>query len=369
MKKNFFNLVLILAIALMLAGCKRKPTLNILNWGDYIDESLFDAFEKANNVKVAISYADSNEKMYAKIIAKTVAYDIVIPSDYMIEKLYKENLLNPLDFSKLSNYTQDTFLPDLENFRAGYFENNQQYAIPYFWGTLGIMYTTAKPEVEAAVKANGWSVFFEPDLLPEGTKIGMYDNPRDAVAVAELYLGKSLNTTTDADLTLVENTLKAQKDDFDNLVWGTDNLKTEVSAQNLDVAVVYSGDFFDQYYIADEEGLEQNFNLFVPSYTNIWFDGMVIPTTSKQVDLAHKFIDYFLNTGVVLQNTNEVGYCPAHREAYETLLEDSDWQDIINTYPFYPIPNDEAFHGEIYKDLGTSVYDRFATILDNARAS
>jgi spermidine/putrescine-binding protein len=197
----------------------------------------------------------------------------------------------------------------------------------------------------------------------------MYDNPRDAVAVAELYLGKSLNTTTDADLTLVENTLKAQKDDFDNLVWGTDNLKTEVSAQNLDVAVVYSGDFFDQYYIADEEGLEQNFNLFVPSYTNIWFDGMVIPTTSKQVDLAHIFIDYFLNTDVVLQNTNEVGYCPAHREAYETLLEDPDWQDIINTYPFYPIPNDETFHGEIYKDLGTSVYDRFATILDNARAS
>ncbi|HHU80478.1 MAG: ABC transporter substrate-binding protein [Bacilli bacterium] len=368
MRKKIFSFVLLLGLGLIFSACSRKPTLYILNWGDYIDESLFAEFEKEFDCKVDIAYADSNERMYAKIKSRQVAFDIVIPSDYMVEKLYKEGLLNEIDFSKLENFHEGIFFDDLEEYRDGYFENNQKYAIPYFWGTLGIMYRTNDSQLETAIKTHGWSIFFNPSLLPAGKKIGMYDNPRDAVAVAELYLGKSLNTTNAADLQEVENTLKAQKQAFSSLMWGTDNLRTEISAGNLDVAVVYSGDFFDQYYIADEEGLPKNFNLFVPNYTNIWFDAMVIPTTSKQTDLAHKFIDYFLRTDVATQNADTVGYCPTHVAAYNALLEDETWAELSANYPFYPIPDSENFHGEIYKDLGNDIYNRFASILDNAKA-
>lgn len=368
MRKKIFSIVLLIGLGLILTACSKKPTLYILNWGDYMDESLFAEFEKANNVKIDITYAESNEKMYAKLKSRQVPIDIAIPSDYMVEKLYKEGLLKEIDFSKLTNYHDGIFHEDLEEFRANYFENNQKVSIPYFWGTLGIMYRTTDPQVVSAVQNHGWDVFFNPSLLPAGKKVGMYDNPRDGVAVAELFLGKSLNTTNNADLVEVENALKAQKQAMPYLIWGTDNLKTDIAAGNLDVAVVYSGDFFDQYYIAEEEGLPKNFNLFVPNNTNVWFDAMVIPTTSKQTDLAHKFIDYFLRTDVARDNVDAVGYCPAHKVAYEALLEDETWSEIINNYPFYPIPNTPDFRGEIYKDLGNEIYNRFSSILDNAKA-
>lgn len=368
MQKKIISIVLFIGLGLILSACSKKPTLYILNWGDYINEDLFAEFEEANDCKIEITYAESNEKMYAKIKSRQVPIDIAIPSDYMVEKLYKEGLLNEIDFSKLTNYHDDIFFEDLEEFRDDYFENNKKVAIPYFWGTLGIMYRTTDPLVVDAVKNHGWDVFFNNTLLPSGKKLGMYDNPRDGVAVAELYLGKSLNTTNNADLVEVENTLKAQKQAISSLIWGTDNLKTDIAAGNLDAAVVYSGDFFDQYYIAEEEGLPKNFNLFVPNSTNVWFDAMVIPTTSKQTDLAHKFIDYFLRTDVARENVDAVGYCPTHKAAYNALLEDETWSDIIDNYPFYPIPDSEDFRGEIYKDLGNDMYNRFSSILDNAKA-
>lgn len=367
--KKIFALVTIFAAAFVLSACSNKPVLHVLNWGDYINMDLVRDFEKEYRVTVKIDIASSNEAMYTRIERKTTAYDIAIPSDYMVEKLHKEGLLNEIDFTLLENYSEDMFLDDFEELRNDFFGDNQKYAIPYFWGTLGIMYTTSKQGIEQAVTTHGWNVLFNSSLLPTNTKIGMYDSPRDAVAVAQLYLGLDINSTLEAEFTQVEQALALQRTQFGSqrLTWGTDELKSSIVAKNLDVAVVYSGDFFDQLYIAEEEGLPLDFKLYVPDYTNIWFDAMVIPTTSTQVDLAHAFIDYFLDAEVVYENSLYVGYCPAHEEAYAMLLDDEDMIDIIETYPFYPIKDTPNFNGVIYRDLGNTIYTRLASILQNAK--
>jgi spermidine/putrescine-binding protein len=367
--RKVITLVTILAVAFLLSACSTKPVIYVLNWGDYINMDLVRDFEKEHKVIVKIDIASSNEAMYTRIERKTTAYDIAIPSDYMVEKLYKEGLLNEINFELLENYEESMFLTDLEDLRDDFFVDNQKYAIPYFWGTLGIMYTTSKAGIADAVTTHGWNVLFESNLLPTGTKIGMYDSPRDAVAVTQMFLGLDINSTNENDFSQVEQALAQQRTQFGSqrLTWGTDELKSSIVAKNLDVAVVYSGDFFDQLYIAEEEGLPLDFNLFVPDYTNIWFDAMVIPTTSTQIELAHTFIDYFLDAEVVYENSLYVGYCPAHAEAYTMLIEDEDMVDIIESYPFYPIKDSITFQGVIYRDLGNTVYTRLASILQNAK--
>jgi len=367
--KKVIALASVLFLAAFVSACEARTVLRVLNWGDYINMDLVREFEKEHGVRVSIEVSSSNEFMYTKIERGTTAYDIAIPSDYMIEKLHSEGLLYEINFAQLENYTPDVFLEDLEEYRDDYFAGNQNYAVPYFWGTLGIMYSTAKAGVEAAVTTHGWRVLFESILLPTDTKIGMYDSPRDAVAVAQLYLELDVNSTLEADFAQVEAALAQQKTQFGSarMMWGTDELKSAIVAKNLDVAVVYSGDFFDQYYIALEEEIDIDFNLYVPDYTNVWFDAMVIPTTSKNIDLAHLFIDFFLDADVVYENSSYVGYCPAHAAAYQLLLDDEEMVEIMDTYPFYPIKDTPGFQGVIYRDLGSTVYGRLADILRNAK--
>lgn len=357
--KKIFTLTLVFVALFALTSCKSGPVLYVLNWNEYINEDLVAAFEDEYGVRVVIDPADSNESMYTKIKSKTTAYDVAIPSDYMVHKLYNEGLLHELDMEYLPNYVDAEFDPILEELRDGYFANNKKVAVPYFWGSLGIMYNTRVEGIEELVETNDWEVFFNSELT-NNLKVSMYNSSRDALAVAQLYLGIDVNTKLDADLTRVENLLKAQNYSS----WGTDDLKTFVANGNIDIALVYSGDFFDILYASMESEEDINYDLHVPTTNNVWFDAMVIPTTSSDVVMAHNFINFMIDEENALENAFEIGYCPTLKNVYEIISKDADYVDLVNDYPYYP---GIVTEGYIYKDLGVDIYQKMEIILSNVK--
>lgn len=340
-----------------------KDVLYVLNWGFYMDSDLIDAFEEEFNCEVKEILSDSNEDMYNQIVNERYPIDIVVPSDYMIQKLKKANLLKEIDKTMLSNYEEDMFDPTLQKMIDEYDASLNDYIIPYFWGTVGLMYNDQTPGLEEIIKEHGYDVLFDSSLTSKNLRIGMYNNPRDSIGVAEVVLGYSLNSTSDEILTKAKELLIKQKSEFKTVKYASDDLKSAIAGgKNLDVAVVYSGDFFDQYYVLEEEGRDQYINFYAPDNTNIYFDAMVIPTTSKQTALAHEFMNYFLREDVAYQNVEYVGYCPTIKAVFDSLLEDEYWNDLITNYPFHPTLNSEVSTGEMYNDLGDDIYKKMSEI-------
>lgn len=342
-----------------LCSCKYYKELIILNWQDYLSYDLVREFEEKYNCVVTELTTTSNEQMYANILNRKVPYDIAIPSDYMIDKLYNENLLLEIDHSKLDNYDENMFVDELEELM--YNDKNivyKNYYIPYFWGSLGIMYSKKNyPNIGEIIEEYGFGVFFE-DVLPDGAKVAMYDSSRDAFAVAELYLGYSLNTTSKDELEKAASLLKNRK--FS--IWGTDELKIGVAAGNIDVALVYSGDFFDAFY-SDLDGTNpdniENYSIYAPTKANnVFYDGMVIPITSAETELAYEFINFMLDKDNSYTNTDAVGYCPTLESVYNDVMNSEDWIDITSIKAYNPalIVNEAKGKAEVYKDLGDETY-------------
>ena len=178
--KKLLTLLLGASTLFTMTACGNKKTLRVLNWGDYINEDVVKEFEKANKCDVKIDEVSSNEIMYSIIKTNKAKYDIAVPSDYMISKLKKDDLLNTIDKSKLSNYKDGMFRSSLQTLMDNDASEYKDYFVPYFWGTLGIMYNTSKAGVEDAVKTYGFECLFNTTVLPSGTKIGMYNCARDA---------------------------------------------------------------------------------------------------------------------------------------------------------------------------------------------
>ncbi len=328
--------------------------LVVLNWGEYMDPELIERFETEFNVEVTYQEVGSNEEMETKILSGTADYDIAIPSDYMIDKLRQQNLLHEIDTNLLPALNDVTIRQDVLNLYSdsGYSE----YMVPYFYGTVGIMYNTDSVDVD---DLTGFDVLFDPDTE---YKIGMYDSSRDAVAAALLALGYSVNSNVDSELDEAEELLQ----DANFEMFGEDNLKGQVIQGNLDIALVYSGDYFDELYVAEEEETEINFAYFVPETTNVWVDAMVIPTTSTNTDLAHAFINFFLQEDVAEQNADWVGYAPVLEEVFQTLTDpDGDYGYDYENYD--PLP--AGANRELYQFVSDERFERLNDILNNAKTS
>lgn len=363
--KRCLTLFLIFLGILSLASCGGKGCdLLILNWGDYIAEEVIEAFEEQYDVNVKVATTDSNEQMYSSIRNKTAEYDLVVPSDYMVHQMAEENLLYKIEYSRLSNYEEDMFVAELQALLDSEdCQAYQGYYIPYFWGSLGIMYNKRKEGIEEAVYTYEWDVFFEADKLPKNTRIAMYSSSRDALAAAELYKGYSLNTRSheeiDECIALLRNT--------DFYQWGTDDLKIDVSQGKVDIALVYSGDFFDAYYadLEAEDGMDtasniENYSIYSPTtHNNVFFDAMVIPNTCTNLDLAYKFLDFILDFDNSYTNADFVGYCPTLQSVYDEILSDTEgWGDILEIKSYNPaiILNTENSWAEVYQYLGAETY-------------
>ncbi len=349
--KKILGIVSIIVIAIALSGCSSsKETLYVLNWGEYMDLDLVAEFEEEFKVRVVYEEVGSNEEMEVKIKTGTTKYDIAVPSDYMIDKLRQQGLLNTINFDLLTSLDEVSFITDVTDLYDGL--GYEPYLVPYFWGTIGIMYNT---DIVVQADLTGWDVLFDPDTTFE---IGMYDSARDAVAAALLYKGYNINSNDTDELN--EAALALQNAEFKS--FGEDGLKQSVIQGNLAMALVYSGDYFDELYAYEEDELEVNFGYFVPETTNIWVDAFVIPTTSENVDLAHEFIDFFLREDIAEANADWVGYAPVIQEVFNTLTSDEYGYDYDNYDP-YP----DGANRVIYEFISNDRFELLNTILNGAK--
>ena len=323
--KKIFSFVMVFVVVLALTACSKKAELNVLNVGDYINKELVSKFEKEHNCKVNYTEKGSNEEIYQTILYDE--YDVLVVSDYMIDRLTQEDKILELDKSKLPNYSSAKFFSDALNLMNTQCASYKNYFAPYFWGTVGILYNTSVSGLEEYVTSKGLKSVFEKNDY----KVGMYNSARDALCLAALSNGSTdVNTFDRTILEEARNTLKSA----DYKVWGEDNLKELVHSGQLDLALVYSGDYFDEMYVCTEDNQEINFAFFAPEVTNIWLDGMVITKNSKNTDLAYAFIDYFQDKETCAENADYIGYCPVNEDAYDLLY--SEYEYDYSTEEFYP---------------------------------
>ncbi|WP_034602566.1 ABC transporter substrate-binding protein [Clostridiisalibacter paucivorans] len=339
MSKIVLVLSLSLVLSIIFVGCgEDRPTLNVYNWGDYIDESVIPQFEQEFGVKVNYETFATNEDMYQKLKQGGNAYDVAIPSDYMIEKMIKEDMLLKIDMDNVSNYKYID-----ERFKGLDFDPNNEYSVPYMWGTVGIIYNTK--EVDG--KVDSWDILW--DEKYEG-EILMLDSQRDSIAVALKKLGYSMNSRDREELEEAKQELIKQKPLV--LAYVGDEVKGMMIGEEAKLAVVWSG---DAMYMMDEN---PNLNYVVPNEgSNLWFDNMVIPKTSQNKELAQKFIDFMTRPEIALKNTNYIGYSTTNKETV-TMLD----EEIRNSNVAYP-EKDITDNCEVFHDPGDflKVYDRIWT--------
>lgn len=299
------------ALAIFIAGFSfnmsgaGKKVLKVYNAGEYIDKSLLQDFEEEYNCKVIYETFDSNESMYTKLQSGE-KYDVLIPSDYMIERLIKEKYLQPINWELITN--KDNVIPSLwEN----EYDPTGTYTVPYFWGGVGIVYD--KTVVDEEDLKDGWNI-----LQNEKYKgnIYMYDSERDSFMIALKSLGYSMNTKSKAEYKEAYEWLVKQRDTMDPVYVGDDVMDNMISG-NKAMAVVYSG---DGTYVMDEN---ENLDFFLPDEgTNVWCDSMVITKNCKETELANQFINFMIDEEVSFTNAEYVGYDSSVQSTYEAFKDD-----------------------------------------------
>ncbi|MBC1434547.1 ABC transporter substrate-binding protein [Listeria rocourtiae] len=333
---RIFGLVVIVAILMMVLtfslnkseGYSGGNTLTIYNWGDYVDPDLLKKFEKESGMKVIYQTFDSNEAMMTKIEQGGTTFDIAVPSDYAISKMREENLLIPLDKAKLPNmkYLNPRFM-DLS------FDPENTYSMPYFWGTLGIIYNK---KIVKDIPFTSWNDLWRPELR---NQILLIDGAREVMGLGLNSLGYSLNSTDEAQLQKALAKLKKMTPNVKAIVG--DEIKILMAGNEAGVAVTFSGEA--------AEMLDQNKDLeyVIPKEgSNLWFDNMVIPKTAKNVDGAHKFINFMLKPENAAQNAEYVGYATPNEAAVKLLPK-----EISSDERFYP-NLDQLKNLEVYDNLG-----------------
>jgi spermidine/putrescine transport system substrate-binding protein len=317
-----------------MTGCSDKVVLNVYNWGEYIDESLIDKFEDETGLKVNYKTYDTNETLLAKLESGGGSYDVVFPSDYAIAEMIKLDLLQPIDFNNVPNFQ---YIDD--RFKNMDYDPDNLYSVPYFWGTIGILYN--KDMVSDPVDT--WDILWNEDYTG---KILMKKDVRDAMGIALKKLGYSMNSTNDNELEEAKQILVEQKD-LINGYYG-DEIKDMIANGDAALGVTYSGDFMDLYW--DEEADYSYIGYGIPKEgTNLWFDAMVIPKNSEHKTEAEMFINFMLDPDNAFQNSNEVGYTTPNVVALEMIREDS--PEVFELPAYWP-DEDAVALSEVYIDLG-----------------
>jgi len=305
-------------------------TLNVYNWGEYIDMNVIYDFEKAYNVTVKYDRYSSNEDMYTKLLTGA-SYDVIVPSDYMIERLIREKLVQPLDKSVITNLSQ---LDEGAKSTAA-FDPDNTYSVPYLWQTVGIVYDTTKVD-PAKVEEKGWDIFLDPEL--DG-HVYMYDSERDSFLVAFKALGYSANTENEEEIQAAFKWLQ-ELDKTVHPSYVTDEVIDSMANGEKWIALVYSG---DAAYILSEN---ENMGFCNPVQgTNLAVDAMVIPANASNPALANVFINYILDYENAVRISSEVGYASANAQALKELSsEGGDYYGNAAYLPRVGYEKDELLH-------------------------
>ena len=350
-----------MAMALTLTGCGSSGSgdrefegqeLHLYNWGEYMGENLIADFEEQTGAKVVVDYFDSNEQMYIKV-ANGEAYDVLVPSDYMIERLIQEDLLQPLDKSKLSNL--DLLNEDVMGLE---YDPENEYSIPYFWGTVGIVYDKNKVS-EEDLQAEGYNIFLDTKYKGD---IYLYDSERDSFMMALKALGYSMNTSDENELNEAYEWLVQCVETMEPEIV-TDEIIDNMAQGRKALGLIYSG---DATYVMSEN---EDMGFYMPeSGTNLWSDAMVIPKNAENPELAHAFIDYVCTYEASMGNSSYVGYTSPNQEVMDELSGAGGDFEGINAYiPRADNENDEVFkYDEATRKVIADLFSRVKVAASNA---
>ncbi|HIZ59276.1 MAG TPA: extracellular solute-binding protein [Candidatus Dorea faecipullorum] len=345
----------IFAVNMRGAGTARPfegQTLHIYNWGEYTGENIIGDFEEETGATVVMENFDSNEQMYIKV-ANGESYDILVPSDYMIQRLIEEDYLQKLDKSKLDCFDK------LSDAVLGLpYDPDNDYSVPYFWGTVGIVYDKTKVDLED-LEREGFNIFLDEKYKGD---VYLYDSERDSFMMALKALGYSMNTENEAELQEAYDWLVQCVETMDTEIV-TDEIIDNMAQGRKALGLIYSGDA--SYVMAENE----NMGYYMPeSGTNLWSDAMVIPKNAKNPELAHAFINYASDYDGAYDNSSYVGYTSANQEVMDVLSGEGGDYEGINAYiPRTDNENDEVFvYNEDTKKIISDLWSRVKIAASNA---
>lgn len=308
-------------------SANQSDKLVIYNWGDYIDPALLKKFTKETGIQVQYETFDSNEAMYTKIKQGGTTYDIAVPSDYTIDKMIKEDLLVKLDKSKLKG---------MENigieFLGKSFDPKNDYSIPYFWGTVGIVYNDQMVDKAPRHWKDLWRPEYQNDIM-------LIDGAREVMGLGLNTFGYSLNAKNMSQLNQVENKLQSLTPNIKAIV--ADEMKSYMIQGDAAIGITFSGEASEMldgndhlHYIVPSEG------------SNLWFDNLVLPKTMKHEKEAYAFLNFINEPKNATQNAEYIGYATPNNKAKELLPK-----EVKNDKAFYP-DQETIKKLEVYDNLG-----------------
>ena len=330
--------VLAVLLAICLFSCASAEKISVYNWGDYIDPETIKMFEEETGISVEYMVFETNEDMYAKIANGNSSYDVIFPSDYMVERMIHENLLQKINWDNIPNVANID-----PRFMNRSYDPEQQYSVPYTWGTMGILYN--KNMVEEI--PHSWQTMLDEQYA---MNMLMLNSPRDTIGIALLMCGYNLNSTDDEALEAAKKMLIEQKPMV--LAYVVDEVKDKMIAGEAAVAMVWSG---DATYCMDES---EDLNYVVPEEgSNIFFDTICIPANAKNVSGAEKFINFLCRGDVAAKNYEYVGYAIPNTEAIKII------GDEYNESPVNNPPQEVLDKCAVFNYLGeeTKKYDQVWT--------
>ncbi len=327
-------------------------TLYLYNWGEYTGENILSDFEEATGATVVMENFDSNEQMYIKV-ANGASYDILVPSDYMIQRLIQEELIQKLDHSKLD--CMDKLVDAIKGLP---YDPENEYSIPYFWGTVGIVYDKTKVDIED-LEREGYNIFHDEKYKGD---IYLYDSERDSFMMALKALGYSMNTEDEGELNeAYEWLVKCVETMEPEIV--TDEIIDNMAQGRKAMGLIYSG---DAVYVMSEN---ENMGFYMPrTGTNQWSDAMVIPTNAKNPELAHEFINFASSYDGAYDNSSYVGYTSSNQEVMNDLSGvDGDYEGIDAYIPRTDNEHDEVFvYNEDTRKIMSNLWSKVKIAASNA---
>ncbi|MDY0294673.1 MAG: ABC transporter substrate-binding protein [Acholeplasmataceae bacterium] len=356
MKKGLL-LIVLLAFVFTLISCEQGPTLRLYNWGEYIDDELVQAFEEESGIRVKQIAFDSNEVAITQIKGGN-QYDLVVPSDYAIEQLAIEELIVSIDWSKITTFSKDTDLADglssiLANVKNDATDSFDllEYAVPYFWGNVGILYNT---DTVNENDLDGWDTLH----LSDTYEIAFYNSARDAFmpalkATGALTINHPTTAEFNAAVTWLSNGLTAQVSVITDEIFDA-----MLDPARYDMAVAYSGDA--NYLMSENDKL----GFYVPEEgTNVWMDGFVIPKGAEE-DLSYAFINFMMDYENAKQNTEYVGYSTPRKDVFDEMISaGGTFEDYADSYDVRINANDEVYRYN--EDLKQQMDAKWQEILAN----
>ena len=342
MKKIALALALVLILAALPATSLAAETIVVYNWYDYIDESVISDFEAETGIDVKYANFTTNEEMYAKLSAGAGDYDVIFPSDYIIERLIAEDALHVLDLDAMPNVRGL-----VEWLKQPPYDPTGEYSVAYMWGTVGVLFNPDLMDEEVT----SWASIFDPQYRKG---VFMLDSIRDTLGITLKFLGYSLNTREIDELYAARDVLIQQK--ADGIVKGylVDEIKDKMVAGEAPMAVIWSGDAL--YAMSEAEQLEY----VVPiEGSNVWVDGMCIPKTSRNVEAAQRFIDFLCRPDIARRNMEYIYYSTPIQAVIDGMDDEergnltlNPTQDIIDRCEFM---HDISDYMELYNRIWNEI--------------